>query len=55
MTPQTLPPLDRFLPPIIAGFAGRSAFGGIGGALLGVAVYHVFVKPSLFPADKVIP
>lgn len=55
MTPQPLPPLDRILPPVVAGFAGRSLFGGIGGALLGVAVYSVFVKPSLFPTDKVTP
>jgi hypothetical protein len=55
MTPQTLPPLDRFLPPLAAGMTGRALFGGIGGALLGAAIYSVFIKPSLFPADKVTP
>jgi hypothetical protein len=32
-----------------AGFAGRKYFGGIGGGLLGVALYSVFLKPFIFP------
>lgn len=39
----------KALPSIAAGFAGRYYFGGIGGALLGVGLYAVFVKPALFP------
>lgn len=41
--------LAKAIPSIAAGIAGRYYFGGIGGALLGVALYAVFVKPSLFP------
>ena len=32
-----------------AGFAGRKYFGGIGGGLLGVALYSVFLSPFIFP------
>lgn len=39
--------------PVLASLAGRSYFGGIGGGLLGFALYQVFVKPSLFPVDTV--
>lgn len=41
--------LEKAIPSIAAGIAGRYYFGGIGGALLGVALYAVFVKPALFP------
>jgi hypothetical protein len=31
-----------------AGFAGRHYFGGVGGGLLGIAIYGVFLKPLIF-------
>jgi hypothetical protein len=31
-----------------AGFAGRRYFGGLGGALLGVAIFKVFLSPIIF-------
>ena len=31
-----------------AGFAGRHYFGGLGGALLGVAIFKVFLSPIIF-------
>jgi hypothetical protein len=31
-----------------AGFAGKHYFGGIGGSLLGVALYSVFLKSLIF-------
>lgn len=45
----------KAIPSIAAGIAGRYYFGGIGGALLGVALYTVFVKPTLFPSMPTIP
>ena len=39
------------LPGAVASYAGRNYFGGFGGALLGYAIYSVFLKPSLFPPD----
>ena len=41
--------------PVLAGLAGRHYFGGFGGGLLGVALYSVFLKPSLFPTSPVVP
>lgn len=37
------------IPNIIAGIAGRHYFGGIGGGLLGVALYNVVLKPIVYP------
>jgi hypothetical protein len=37
------------LPGAVASYAGRNYFGGFGGALLGYAIYSVFIKPTLFP------
>ena len=37
------------IPNMAAGIAGRYYFGGIGGGLLGVAIYNVFLKPVVFP------
>jgi hypothetical protein len=64
-TPETQPQTQSEAPPAMpeftsamipnialsigAGFAGRKYFGGIGGGLLGVALYSVFLKPFIFP------
>jgi len=41
--------IAKALPSIAASLAGRYYFGGIGGGLLGLGLYAVFVKP-LFPS-----
>lgn len=41
--------IAKALPSIAASLAGRYYFGGIGGGLLGLGLYAVFVKPVLFP------
>ena len=40
------------LPGALASYAGRSYFGGFGGALFGYAIYSVFLKPTLFPKEE---
>jgi len=60
VTQATQPGMPVFtadmIPPIAcsigAGFAGRHYFGGMGGALLGVAIYSVFLKPLIFPKGQ---
>jgi hypothetical protein len=37
------------IPNLAAGIAGKYYFGGIGGGLLGVAIYNVFLKPIFAP------
>lgn len=37
------------IPNMAAGIAGRYYFGGIGGGLLGVAIYQVVLKPIVSP------
>lgn len=57
MNPQTAQTPDigaiilTALPGSLASYAGRNYFGGIGGALLGYAIYSVFVRPTLFPKE----
>lgn len=45
----------KIIPPIIFGYSGRHLFGGLGGALFGVAIYTVFVKPTIFPINSAQP
>ena len=48
--PQLTPELiTKIALSIGAGFAGRHYFGGMGGALLGAALYGVFLQPVIFP------
>jgi hypothetical protein len=57
---ETIPGVPELRPDLIpniacsiaSGYAGRHYFGGLGGALLGVAIYTVFVKPTVFPKLK---